>query len=340
MITGTLKFFSAAKGFGFITPDGDGKDVFLPAATIAACGAPKLQAGQRVSFEQEPDAKGPKAVNLKLLDEKPRPVAPPPPAPTPAPVPRNAAMVVYCDMGTDEAADVLAALESAGRQPRVMDYAVTPPERDDLKRLSLILREADQSLVRRYDALFLDLQLDDRFIAESEFWTAIVEHPSLINGPIVTEGAKAGICKSAADVRAFLGVSGPAEAKKAPKEISPRMAEMMKALAVPSAPLRMPGPLAAPESRSDAAVAEAPAKPVQRILVPVRPRPHSLIPAAPQPEAAPAPQPVIVEPPKAAKPAATVKKAAKPAPKPVAKKAVAKAPAKKAKPVAVKKKKK
>ena len=87
MIKGTLKFFNAAKGFGFITPDGDGKDVFLPATTIAACGGAKLQAGQRVSFEQEADVKGPKAVQLKLLDETPAKAAPPAPPTWPSPMP-------------------------------------------------------------------------------------------------------------------------------------------------------------------------------------------------------------------------------------------------------------
>ena len=41
-----------------------GKDVFVPAASISASGLSRLKAGQRVSFELEPDAKGPKAVNV------------------------------------------------------------------------------------------------------------------------------------------------------------------------------------------------------------------------------------------------------------------------------------
>ena len=83
MIKGTVKFFNNAKGFGFIAPDDGSKDVFLPAATIMASGAKRLKAGQRVTFEQEPDVKGTKAVQLKLLDEQPVPVAvsPTPPAP-------------------------------------------------------------------------------------------------------------------------------------------------------------------------------------------------------------------------------------------------------------------
>jgi len=67
MIKGTVKFFNNAKGFGFITPDDGGKDVFVPAATITQSGTPRLKAGQRISFETEPDkrGKGPKAINLQ-----------------------------------------------------------------------------------------------------------------------------------------------------------------------------------------------------------------------------------------------------------------------------------
>src|SRR6185436_10881785 len=74
MIKGTVKFFNNAKGFGFITPDDGGKDVFVPAATITQSASGRLKAGQRVSFETEPDPKGPKAVRLTLLDEPAREV--------------------------------------------------------------------------------------------------------------------------------------------------------------------------------------------------------------------------------------------------------------------------
>ena len=51
MAIGTVKFFNVAKGFGFITADEGGKDVFVPAASIAAANIPGLKTGQRVSFE-------------------------------------------------------------------------------------------------------------------------------------------------------------------------------------------------------------------------------------------------------------------------------------------------
>jgi len=110
---------------------------------------------------------------------------------------------------------------------------VSATSREDLKQLSLLLREADQSLVRRYDPLFLALQLDDRFISESDFWTAIVEHPSLVNGPVVAKAGKARICKTAADVKAFLGVDSQPQANGKPKGISPRMAALMRGESLP-----------------------------------------------------------------------------------------------------------
>jgi CspA family cold shock protein len=64
--TGTVKFFNAAKGFGFITPDGGAKDVFVHISAVEASGMRTLVDGQKVSFDVEPDrmGKGPKAVNL------------------------------------------------------------------------------------------------------------------------------------------------------------------------------------------------------------------------------------------------------------------------------------
>ena len=65
MAIGTVKFFNADKGFGFIAPEGGGKDVFVHASAVEAAGMRSLAEGQRVSFDTQPDAKGSKAVNLK-----------------------------------------------------------------------------------------------------------------------------------------------------------------------------------------------------------------------------------------------------------------------------------
>ena len=63
---GTVKFFNTQKGFGFISPEGGEKDVFVHASAVEAAGIRILAEGQRVSFDIQPDARGSKAVNLKL----------------------------------------------------------------------------------------------------------------------------------------------------------------------------------------------------------------------------------------------------------------------------------
>jgi cold shock protein len=62
---GTVKFFNSQKGFGFISPDGGSKDVFVHATAVEAAGMRNLAEGQRVSFDVQPDSRGSKAVNLK-----------------------------------------------------------------------------------------------------------------------------------------------------------------------------------------------------------------------------------------------------------------------------------
>ena len=62
---GTVKFYNGSKGFGFISPEGGGKDVFVHATAVEAAGMRSLNEGDRVSFDVQPDARGPKAVNLK-----------------------------------------------------------------------------------------------------------------------------------------------------------------------------------------------------------------------------------------------------------------------------------
>jgi CspA family cold shock protein len=65
--TGTVKFFNASKGFGFIKPEGGAKDVFVHVSALQASGMQTLMDGQKVTFDIEPDrmGKGPKAVNLR-----------------------------------------------------------------------------------------------------------------------------------------------------------------------------------------------------------------------------------------------------------------------------------
>lgn len=67
-INGTVKFFNSAKGFGFITPESGGQDVFVHATALEFAGISTLAEGTKVSFVLEDDRKGrgKKAAQLEL----------------------------------------------------------------------------------------------------------------------------------------------------------------------------------------------------------------------------------------------------------------------------------
>lgn len=65
---GSVKFFNADKGYGFIKPDDGGRDIFVHITAVERAGLQSLNEGQRVTYEIEPDkkGKGPKAVDLQV----------------------------------------------------------------------------------------------------------------------------------------------------------------------------------------------------------------------------------------------------------------------------------
>ena len=67
MPEGVVKWFSSEKGYGFITPDDGGKDVFVHFSAIAGSGFRNLEEGQRVSFDVQDGQKGPQAAQVVAL---------------------------------------------------------------------------------------------------------------------------------------------------------------------------------------------------------------------------------------------------------------------------------
>jgi CspA family cold shock protein len=66
MASGTVKWFNATKGYGFITPDEGGKDVFVHITAVQAAGLQGLNDGQRVSYELATERGKTSAANLKV----------------------------------------------------------------------------------------------------------------------------------------------------------------------------------------------------------------------------------------------------------------------------------
>jgi cold shock protein len=67
MANGTVKWFSDQKGYGFITPDEGGKDLFVHQSAIDANGFRSLAEGAKVSYDVEQGPKGPSAANVRVL---------------------------------------------------------------------------------------------------------------------------------------------------------------------------------------------------------------------------------------------------------------------------------
>ncbi len=67
MTQGTVKWFNAEKGFGFISPDGGSPDVFVHFSAITTTGYKSLEENQRVEFDTTQGQKGPQAENVRPL---------------------------------------------------------------------------------------------------------------------------------------------------------------------------------------------------------------------------------------------------------------------------------
>ena len=67
MATGTVKWFNDSKGYGFIAPEGGGKDLFVHHSNIAGEGFKSLTEGARVEYEQREGEKGPEATNVTAV---------------------------------------------------------------------------------------------------------------------------------------------------------------------------------------------------------------------------------------------------------------------------------
>ena len=204
MAIGTVKFFNVSKGFGFITPDIGGDDIFVHASAFRAIGAQSLTEGQRVTYDTESDAKGLKVTKLELVasgEDAAHAAEPYVAMGTPD---KDLALTIYHNPECATSRNALEEIKAAGYEPRIVEYLKFPLTREELKSIAVRMNLAIRDLARRTEPLFGELRLDDKDVGDEEILDAMVEHPNLINRPIVATHNAARLCRPSRMVKEFL----------------------------------------------------------------------------------------------------------------------------------------
>lgn len=100
-------------------------------------------------------------------------------------------VTIYHNPRCSKSRATLALLEEHGVTPRIVEYLNTPPDAATLKRLLGMLGLSPRELMRRKEAAYSDLGLDDEDLGEDSLIEAMIAHPILIERPIVVAGDRA-----------------------------------------------------------------------------------------------------------------------------------------------------
>jgi arsenate reductase (glutaredoxin) len=103
------------------------------------------------------------------------------------------AVVIYHNPRCTKSRETLALLEGRGIQPRIIEYLKTPPSAAELKALLAKLRLKPRELMRKKEAVYAELGLDDPKLTDDALIKAMVANPILIERPIVVSGNKAAL---------------------------------------------------------------------------------------------------------------------------------------------------
>lgn len=102
-------------------------------------------------------------------------------------------VTIYHNPRCSKSRQTLALLRERGIEPRIVEYLRTPPDAETLKRLLGLLGLGARDLLRRKEAPYKELGLDDAAKSEAELVAAMVAHPVLIERPIVVKGERAAL---------------------------------------------------------------------------------------------------------------------------------------------------
>lgn len=112
--------------------------------------------------------------------------------------------VIYHNPACGTSRKVLAALQEAGQEPRVVEYLKNPPDRKTLEALLKKMGKNVRDILRKRGTPYEELGLDDPKVTDDQIFAAIEKHPILIERPIVVIGDKAALCRPAETVEALI----------------------------------------------------------------------------------------------------------------------------------------
>jgi arsenate reductase len=113
-------------------------------------------------------------------------------------------ITIYHNPRCQTSRNVLAYLRDAGHEPHIIEYLKTPPSRSELKRLVKIMGGKTSDIVRWKEPIAGQLGLDRESSSEDELLDAMMEHPILINRPIVATEKAVKLCRPSEAVKALL----------------------------------------------------------------------------------------------------------------------------------------
>lgn len=118
-------------------------------------------------------------------------------------------VTIYHNPKCGTSRNALAAIRAAGHEPRIVEYLKTPLSREEIKGLLARLQLSVRDIVRKKEPLFQELGLDERDVGEDEILDAMVEHPILLNRPIVVTPKAARLCRPSEMVNDLLAAGAP-----------------------------------------------------------------------------------------------------------------------------------
>ena len=113
-------------------------------------------------------------------------------------------MKIYHNPRCGKSRQTLALIEEAGIEPEVIEYLKTPPTAEELDAILKKLKMEPQELMRKGEAIYKELKLGERELSRDEAIAVMLEHPKLIERPIVVQGRKAVLGRPPENVKELL----------------------------------------------------------------------------------------------------------------------------------------